>query len=166
MQNNEKIRDWNPDDGDCLQGDIILFRLPTSIKAMLTQPIAPEGHLLILARGEVTGHHHAIWFNPPMFRDDAMAHTSAAVISGSYDEKWLPRKHGVAALYRDDNMVQELIAIGALTTDRLAIGLLVVEDASIILRHQEHDPICIPPGNYYAGRQREQTTDAERQVAD
>lgn len=27
-----KIHDWNPDEGDALQGDVCLFRLPDNIK--------------------------------------------------------------------------------------------------------------------------------------
>jgi hypothetical protein len=157
---NDNIRDWNPADGDACQGDVILFRLPDGMRIDRAQPIAPKGHQLILAEGEVTGHHHAIWFNPPMFRDDAMAHAAEATFKAADAEG------GRATLYRDDVAIEALIAAGALTTDRLAIGLLVVEDSPVILRHQEHDPIRIPTGVYYVGRQREENAGAEHQVAD
>jgi len=64
-----KTRIWHPSDGDCLQGDVILFRVPDRITIDLTDEISPRGNRLILAEGEITGHHHAIWL-PTMLRDD------------------------------------------------------------------------------------------------
>jgi hypothetical protein len=62
---------------------------------------------------------------------------------------------GRAALYRDEGVVIRLLHAGLIVDGSLCIGILVVEDAPVLLRHQEHDPVRIPPGRYYVGRQRE-----------
>ena len=155
----ETIRDWSPDDGQPNQGDLHLFLLPDGYHPSRTQPIDPEEGKLILARGEATGHHHAIWFNPPMFRDDGLARALEA-------QAEVAQVPGTANLYRDDVMTQRLINIGELTTGELVIGYLTVEGAPVVLRHQEHDPIRLPPGVYYVGRQQEFHAGAARMVAD
>lgn len=67
-----KIHDWNPDKGDACQGDVLLFRIPDSITLDLSAEIKPNDNRLVLAEGEVTGHHHAIFLRnaPVMFRED------------------------------------------------------------------------------------------------
>ena len=44
--------------------------------------------------------------------------------------------------------------------------LLVVEGENVSIRHEEHSPITLPPGNYRVTRQREYSPEAIRQVAD
>jgi len=153
------IRNYDPADGDLCQGDVLLFRLPDGYIPAKTQPIAPRAGQLILAEGEMTGHHHAIWFNPPQFRDDAMARALEA-------QAEVTQPHGEARLHRDDALVQRLVSGGQLMTAALAIGFLTVEGEPAVLRHQEHDPIRIPPGDYYVGRQQEFHAGEERRVAD
>lgn len=155
----ETIRDYNPDEGDLCQGDVILFRLPDGYVPAKTQAIQPRAGQLILAEGELTGHHHAIWFNPPAFRDDGLARAMEAKAEATQTQ-------GAAMLHRDDTMTQRLVAGGHLTTAALAIGYLTVEGEPVVLRHQEHDPIRIPPGEYYVGRQREFHAGEDRQIAD
>lgn len=155
-----EIRDYDPAQGDLCQGDVILFRLPDGYSPSRAQPIPPRGAQLVLADGELTGHSHAIWFNPPMFRDDALAHalenaTPAEAVQAAS-----------ASLYRDDALTQRLVSNGHLTTAALAIGYLTVEGDPAVLRHEEHDAIRIPPGDYYCGRQREHHAGEARQVAD
>jgi hypothetical protein len=152
-------RNYDPAEGDLCQGDVILFRLPDGYSPSKTQPIQPRAGQLILAEGEATGHHHAIWFNPTQFRDDGLARAMGAKAEAAQTQ-------GSAALYRDDAMVQKLVSSGHLTTAGLAIGFLTVEGAPVVLRHQEHDPIRIPAGDYYVGRQQEFHAGKMRRVAD
>ena len=144
----ETIRNWDPDEGDLCQGDVLLFRLPKDIAPAGTDIMQTRDGKLILAEGELTGHHHAIGFHPPMFRDDGLArameaHSQPAATSAR------------AALYRDEGVVIRLLYAGLIVDGSLCIGILVVEDAPVLLRHQEHDAVRIPPGHYYVGRQRE-----------
>jgi hypothetical protein len=155
----ETIRNWDPDEGDLCQGDVLLFRLPKDIAPARTDIVQPRDGKLILAEGELAGHHHAIWFNPPMFRDDGLArameaHSQPTVTSA------------LAALYRDDGLVRRLVDDGLLTEGSLCVGFLVVEDAPVLLRHQEHDAVRIPPGLYYVGRQREFGAGEAHRVSD
>lgn len=161
-----KIHDWNPDEGDALQGDVCLFRMPDHIKIDTSDEITPKNGRLILAEGEITGHHHAIWDrNPPtMFREDGAgsgvseADTTAMVAKAT--------KTGTAKLYRDPEAVRALVRAGELTTEALAIGILVVERHPVVLRHDEHDAIRIPPGRFYVGGQQEWDAAEARRVAD
>lgn len=163
-----KIHDWNPDEGDALQGDVCLFRLPAHIKVDTSEEIAAKDGRLILAEGEITGHHHAIWDrNPPtMFREDGggAGHTEAA--TAAMIKAVAPVKTGTAKLYRDPKAVAALMKSGELTTGVLAIGILVVEKQPVVLRHDEHDAIRIPPGRYYVGGQQEWDAASARRVAD
>jgi hypothetical protein len=162
MNDNENIRDWSPAAGDACQGDVVLFPIPESIELSRSHPIGVKDHQLILAEGEVTGHHHAIRLpQPVMFRDDGLGSALEAQFKPTQKQQT-----GTAALYRDDAAVTALAASGALETTDLAIGILIVEGASVVLRHDEHDPIRIPVGRYYVGRQREQHAGLERRVAD
>jgi hypothetical protein len=162
MHDNENIRDWNPATGDACQGDVVLFPIPDHVELSCSQPIGVKDHQLILAEGEVTGHHHAIRLpQPVMFRDDGLAR--------GLEAQFMPEQKqqaGTAALFRDDAAIAALVSARALETANLAIGILAVEGASVVLRHDEHDPIRIPVGRYYVGRQREQHAGLERRVAD
>jgi len=144
----ETIRDWDPDEGDLCQGDVLLFRLPKDIAPARTDIVQPRDGKLILAEGELTGHHHVIWFEPPMFRDDGLARAMEAHSQPTV-------KSASAALHRDENVVIRLLYAGLIVDGSLCIGILVVEGAPVLLRHQEHDAVRITPGHYYVGRQRE-----------
>jgi len=163
-----KIHDWNPDEGDALQGDICLFRVPDEIHISLDEEIFPKDNRLILAEGEVTGHHHAIWLRGPvMFRDDG----SGSGVSMSETRDMIKKatgkqKTGTAKLYRDRIAVNSLFKCGELTTINLAIGFLIVKDGPVVLYHDEHDAIRIPPGRYYVGRQQEWDASEARKIAD
>lgn len=162
------IIDWNGDN-DCCQGDVLLFRLPDSIKINTSDEIAPRDNKLILAEGEVTGHNHAIWFQPVMFRaneGEAGGIDTAGMIAKATKKAKLKAATGTAKLYRDQAAIRSLVAAKELTTDRLAIGLLVIEDAPMVLRHDEHDAIRIPVGRYYVGGQMEWDAGEARRVAD
>lgn len=161
---NSNIIDWNGDN-DCCQGDVLLFRIPDGINLDKSDEIAPRDNKLILAEGEVTGHHHAIWFAPTMFRaneGDGGHIDTAAMIA----KAMVKQDAGTAHLYRDAAAIRALVSAGELTTDRLAIGILVIDGAPMVLRHDEHDAIRIPAGHYYVGGQMEWSVGEMRRVAD
>lgn len=164
-----KIYDWDPSQGDALQGDVCLFRIPDGVAVATDDEIQPEkGGRLIIASGEVTGHHHAIWNrNPPtMFREDGAGGGVSESDSASMIAKATKAKTGTAKLYRDPTAMRALVRAKALTTETLAIGILVVEKNPVVLSHDEHDAIRIPPGRYYVGGQAEFDAAAMRRVAD
>jgi hypothetical protein len=154
-----KAIDWNSADGCALQGDICLFRIPDDIAIDTADEIAPRDNALVLAEGEVTGHHHAIRFmlQPVMFRDDGLARDL-----GCHEAK----ARTTARLFADRAAASALLSAGLLTTDRLFIGILVIDGAPMTLSHDEHDPIRIPVGRYYVGGQQEFDAGEARRVMD
>jgi hypothetical protein len=230
-----RIIDWDPAKGDLCQGDVILFRIPGRLALVVEDEVKPRDSRLILAEGEVTGHHHAIWEpQPAMFRDDGLARELEAVpvtrpvldwraddddivryakwnehyfeiASAGDGDGWIAEhrvdghtiwtdryrtrdvaKHmcklrlqaatgtneddqlavGTAKLWRAPETVRQLIQLGELAHGRLAIGFLIVDHAPVVLRHDEHDAVRIPPGRYYVGGQSEWDAAEERRVAD
>jgi hypothetical protein len=153
-----KTRNWDPAKGDMQQGDVLLFRIPDHIKLNLTEEISARDGRLILAEGEVTGHHHAIWFPQPVhLRDDAMARAV---------EARAPAPAATAKLFSGRAAAEALVRAGEITNARLFIGVLVVEGGPMVLRHDEHDAVRIPPGRFYVGGQAEWDAAEERRVAD
>lgn len=154
-----KIIDWDGK-GDALQGDVVLFRVPDGLKISTAKEISPRDGRLVLAEGEVTGHHHAIWMkhlSVAYFHDEALAREMVTPTAAPV---------ATAKLYRDASAVQALVSDKELTTDTLAIGFLIVEGGPVSLTHDEHDGIRIPVGRYYVGGQREWDAAAERRVQD
>lgn len=151
-----KTRNWDPVKGDMQQGDVLLFRIPDGIELDLSDEISQRNGRLILAEGELTGHHHAIWFpRPAQLHDEALARaaeTKAPVAT--------------ARLYRDPAAAEALVRAGQLSNSRLTVGFLVVEGGPVVLRHEEHDAVRISPGRYYVGGQIEWDAGTERRVAD
>ena len=163
------VHDWNPDDGDALQGDVCLFRIPDHIEVDTSDELTAKNGRLILAEGEVTGHHHAIWDrNPPAsFREDGSgAGVSEADTAAMVSQVATKAKTGTAKLYRDPAAIDALVREGHLTTEALAIGILIVAKHPVVLRHDEHDAIRIPPGRFYVGGQQEWDAAEARRVAD
>lgn len=153
-----KIRVWNPSQGDLTQGDVILFRIPDNVKIDTSNEILARDNRLVLAEGEVTGHHHAIWMpQPAMFRDDAIARATVAMNA---------EPAAKIKLYRDPAASEALVRAGQLSHARLVVGFLVVEGDTVVLRHEEHDAVKIPPGRYYVGGQVEWDAQQERRVQD
>ena len=163
-----KAKTWNPDEGDALQGDVILMRVPDDVTISTDDEISPNGNRLILAEGEITGHHHAIWLrNPPvMLRDDGAGSGASLSDTEAMVAKATAKKTGIAKLYRDPAAVTALVSQGELEHDRSAIGFLLVEGGAVTLQHDEHDPISIPPGRYYVGGQQEWDAAEARRVQD
>src|SRR5262249_30553537 len=130
---------------------------------------------LILQEGELTGHHHAIAV--PRVRNFAPASTKAAIDAALQTSSPKLQKHfggagkkpattGTARMFRDPAAASAMVAQGLMTRADLAVGCLVVEGGPVELRHEEHDAIRIPEGNYLIGRQVESVGAEERRVAD
>lgn len=162
------VRVWNPDEGDALQGDVILFRIPDDVYLSTADEIMARQGRLVLAEGEVTGHHHAIWLrnNVTMLRDDGAGSGVSASDAAAMVAQATRTQEGTAKLYRDDAAVDALVRNGEIEHARSAIGILVVEDAPVTLSHDEHDAIRIPPGRYYVGGQQEWDAAEARRVQD
>ncbi len=156
------VRDWNPDAGMAFQGDVALIPVPASLAASLAtnDEVKPIDGRLILQEGEVTGHHHAIRLpgfsaQPAMYADGALARTMGTTAA-------LP----VARLYRDDALARRLAAEGLLARADLVVAFLKVDTGPVVVSHEEHDAIRIPPGLYAVGRQVESAGAEERRVQD
>lgn len=114
---------------------------------------------LLIQEGEITGHHHGIWPQPVMFRDDGLARSTAdaspAIIT--------------AQLFEDTGLAERL----ALDRGAPVIGFLVAE-TDVVIRHAsaagvptgEHADIKLFAGGYLVTGKREWTAGDERRVAD
>jgi hypothetical protein len=71
-----------------------------------------------------------------------------------------------AKFYRDAKAAEQMRGLGILTRTDLVVGLLIIDVGSMVLRHEEHDGIRIPPGAYLVGRQVESAGAEERKVVD
>lgn len=131
------------------QGDIVLMRVPDDLEVATIDEISPQDGRLILAEGEFTGHHHAI-----------------DVVAPATKGKAKTKAKGVAKFYRAPSATRHLVRQGVLTTDRLAIGFLIITGGPVMLRHEEHDALQIDPGTYYIGAQREMDSSEERRIKD
>lgn len=156
----DNIRNWRPADGPAFQGDVCLMQLPVGFAFARTDEIAPQSGRLVLAAGEVTGHHHAIGLRAAtMFHDAALARSMEAAAAPA-------PKAGTARMYRDTDAAQRLVRSGAITRADLCLGFLSVEGGPVVLRHEEHDAIRIPAGTYYCGGQIESAGAETRRVSD
>lgn len=165
-----QVREFDPSQGQAFQGDVVIVALPANIKIATKEEIKPVAGRLILQEGEVSGHHHAINMTRSRnFRADTRVIGDPAL--ATHDRR-LKRAFGgkkieaSAKLYRDDRAIEALRAAGVLTRTDLAIGCLVIEGGPVVVSHEEHDSIRLPPGNYYIGRQVESAGAEERVVAD
>jgi hypothetical protein len=158
------IRDFDPTQGQAFQGDILILPVPEKLAKTLSRlhEIPPREGRLILAEGEMTGHHHAIALpgfrsQPVMFRDDGLARDMSLA-------QGIPV--GTATMYRDDALAAGMVREGPLTRSDLCVGFLVVEGAPMVVTHEEHVGIRLPVGVYLIGRQIESVGAEERRVAD
>lgn len=166
-----KIRKYDPTEGQAFQGDVSIIPVPAEIVIATTHEIAPVKGRLILQEGEVSGHHHAIDLRQRHFQaqpretgDPLLATRSPRLrkaLGGA-----VKVKPGMVHMYRDDGAVAAMLRAGLITRADLAIGCLVVEGAPMLLSHEEHDAIELPPGHYLIGRQVESAGAEERVVAD
>lgn len=168
---------------DSYQGDVAIISInPKDVTLARDFQIEPKNGWLTVAEGEVTGHHHSIMarFQPTMFRDDALARdlgetpatpTTIPAATAKLGGKAKPQvstesDNGTAKLYRDAKAVDALVAKGVLLRNDLAIGFLEVTGGPVVLQHQEHTGLRLPPGLYYIGGQIESAGFSERRVAD
>ena len=150
------IRDWNPAEGMAFQGDVSIIPVPKSVRLNLNEEIAPTEGRLILQEGEISGHHHAIDLKE---RNDQVERLMSDALAGRIP---LPS----AKLYRDLSAAEQMLELGIITRVDLVVGLLIVEVSPMVLRHEEHDGIRLPPGAYLIGRQIESAGAETRIVAD
>mgnify|MGYP003334211480 CR=1 FL=1 len=160
------IHEYNGNVGVARQGDVLIFKLPDSIKVNKTGEISPRDGKLILLEGEMTGHHHSV---------DVMDRPIAALAqkTNKMVEDLLNKASNVTAavvkMYSDKGVVDQLVAKKILTRTDLYIGTMVVEgggDVGVVVQHQEHDGIRLKEGCYYVGRQIESAGAEERLVRD
>jgi hypothetical protein len=164
-----RIVDWKPAEGSAFQGDVSITPVPAGWGVKRTEEIAPINGRLILQEGEVSGHHHAITL-PERPRDFAPPTRNAA---GKVNRKWLePDTYAkvalpTARLYRDADLAQRMASSeGPLTRSDLIVGFLLVEHGPMVVSHEEHDGIRLPPGLFCIGRQVESAGAEERNVSD
>ena len=148
-----RIVDFDPASGQAFQGDVSIIPVPAKLVASLSRhdEMQPIDGRLILQEGEISGHHHAVYF-----RDDGMARSLATAAA-------LP----VARLYRDAVLgVLMAGSDGPLTRSDLIVGFLDVQRGPGVVSHEEHDGIRLPVGLYCIGRQVESAGAEERRVQD
>jgi hypothetical protein len=120
------------------QGDVLIQEvaaIPSDAKEM-----EREGGRIILARGEVTGHHHAI--------------SDMGAVLFAFDGNATPVNGRLGNVVMGGG--------SSLIPDRF----LKVKDAPVRVYHEEHDPIELPAGNWKVTIQREYAPDDVRNVAD
>ena len=149
----------------CHQGDINFYPLAMWKKSAADvnrgKQLRADKNRLLIQEGEITGHHHGVWFMPqPVYlRDDALAHALA-------DQSAV----NVTAQLFDD---AELLAALKLDAGSPVIGFLVA-DADVTVRHAtadgkatgEHSDVTLPAGGYLVTGKREWTAGDERMVRD
>lgn len=166
-----KIVDYDPSLGQAFQGDVSIIPIPAGIAIATHDEIKPIDGRLIIQEGEVSGHHHAIDFSRQrQFRQSAVL--ADPVLTPPRDSR-LHKAFGgrkeqlpTAKLYRDPNVAAQMQAKGILSRANLAIAALVVEGGPMVVSHEEHDGIRVPPGRYLVGRQVESAGAEERRVED
>jgi hypothetical protein len=161
------VRNYDPSKGFAFQGDVAIVPVPAGITIRTEDEIKPVDGRLILQEGEVTGHHHAIRLpEPAMYRDDALARPAAVDTNDAVLAAHFGEPVGTARMFRDRDAARAMVSAGILDRDDLCVGFLKVEGGPVTVRHEEHDGIKLPIGNYYIGRQIESAGAEERVVAD
>jgi hypothetical protein len=169
--NRSKVRHFDPTEGQAFQGDVAIIPIPSGISISRHDEISPVDGRLILQEGEVSGHHHAIALRQRNFQSqlaltaDPLLSTRDPALKKAFGGM-SQAKSGTARMYRDGAAVQAMVSKGILMRTDLAIGCLIVEGAPVLLAHEEHDTIEIPPGQYVIGRQVESAGAEERVVRD
>lgn len=115
------------------QGDVLLERIEEIPAGALKQAKCER---IILAHGEMTGHHHSILGRDADWWRAEPAPENAAPAAGQS-------------------------VVGTLVADQF----VTVKRATDLV-HQEHGPVALAPGNYRVRRQREYQPEAIRNVAD
>lgn len=166
-----QIRDFDPTKGIAFQGDVAIIPMPADINIATADEVKPTAGRLILQEGEVSGHHHAIALLERPAPSESRSTPRTTRKSKAAEAVMADALAGriavpTAKLYRDPAAVSEMRRRGFVTREDLAIACLVVEHGPMVVSHEEHDGIRLPPGNYLIGRQVESAGAEERVVAD
>lgn len=126
------------------------------------KPLRQHSKRLLIQEGEITGHHHGVWFmpQPTKFREDG-AGSGGAAVADEMLKKTLAAKV-TATLYRDDKLTMRLTNRGLLRSGAPVIGYLVC-DADVTIKHAsedgkptgEHAPVKLSKGEYLVLGKRE-----------
>jgi hypothetical protein len=128
------------------QGDVLIERIANIPTTAAKQKRSKR---IILAHGEVTGHHHALEISDP-----ADWWKEGEIASSNNKPRTL-----AGELFIDIPDVP-LLADGRLKEVKNSSG------RGAIVTHPEHRPIVLTPGNYRVTRQREYSPEAIRNVKD
>lgn len=165
-----RIVDYDPTKGQAFQGDVSIMPIPEGIKVSTIEEVKPVDGRLILQEGETSGHHHAVALlerpatRPKLPKPGARKSRNAERLMADALAGNIPVP--TAKLYRDPNVPAEMVRRKLLTRADLAIAVLVVENGPMVISHEEHDGIRVPPGRYLIGRQVESAGAEERVVFD
>lgn len=166
------IRDYDPATGQAFQGDVAIIPMPKDIVIATTDEVKPVKGRLILQEGEVSGHHHALDLRQRSFRPataeqaDPVLHVRDTRLRKTFAGAGKKQIAPTARMYRDPLAVTALRERGIITREDLAVACLVIEGGPMVISHEEHDGIRVPPGHYLIGRQVESAGAEERVVAD
>lgn len=143
------------------QGDVLLVPiedLPANLR-----PVPLEDGRTILARGEITGHAHAVVGDVELLQSDVaeMDERFLRVLQEAGEiDAWECHNHeGDTQWIPAYEPRERLEAAGLTITGRDAV-------AGSVLEHEEHMHMVLPPGIYRVERQAEYTPGAIRNVAD
>lgn len=149
------------------QGDVLV--VPAAAVPDGATPLEREGGRVVLAHGEVTGHAHAISApKAQLFRFEDNGG------GGGFFRP--PTEKTFLQVGEGELRFAEVVApAGAKVDERSPVERLLgdAEEApatrtapGVALRHEEHAPIPLPPGDYQVIRQREYDPEKSRLVAD
>jgi hypothetical protein len=166
-----EIRDFDPKSGQAFQGDVAIVALPAGLKFSTADEFKPVNGNLVVQEGELTGHHHHIpvarnFHQQAQVAGDPVMNFRDTRLAKALGGKAKKIAEGIARMFRDQSVADQLVRAKVLTRTDLMIGVLSVEGAPVTLKHQEHDAIRIPVGSYYVGRQVESAGAEERVVRD
>jgi hypothetical protein len=136
------------------QGDVLV--VPAAAVPDGATPLEREGGRVVLAHGEVTGHAHAITApKAQLFRFEDNGG------GGGFFRP--PTEKTFLQVGEGELRFAEVVApAGAKVDERSPVERLL----GVALRHEEHAPIPLPPGDYQVIRQREYDPEKSRLVAD
>ena len=160
------VRSYDPLQGQAFQGDVAIIPIPDDVAIATNEEIPPVEGRLIIQAGERSGHHHAIdlFDRVACFRDDGLARSLSSKSGAPRTQARARAPRATAHFYRDAAAATLMVTRGLLTRSDLAIGCLVVQGGAVVISHEEHDGIRVPPGNYLVGRQIEGSLQGEPRV--
>lgn len=160
------------------QGDINFIPLEafgkTAKDVSTATPLRPHKRRLLIQEGEVTGHHHGVWYDDVMDRaapetEPVEDLSSAKGVVDNLMAKLTAGELAPARLYEDVALVKAL----RLDAGAPVVGFLIC-DEQVTIRHAseagvatgEHAPIKLPSGGYLVTGKREWSAGDERRVQD